>query len=405
MQHTKFTRIGIFSSIILAVFLSLLSLCAISLYFANDAANSSASISHSNSPTSANWQLINLEKNTITGQIASYFGIYPRILQEILPVNLAGPTAQLGRSIVTSQRTFQQVVTFMLGYPVTTANANAATNRASATPGAHQRFIPIQSLPTQKLFFLSSEQAAINPQIYLQLQNIFKNVVQLDPHLRHSERFNVIYDHAGHILLATVTLHHQTLQAIRYTNSKGITGYYTPSGHALFSSAFLTAPVKYTRISDGFTLHRWHPILHLYRPHYGIDYAAPTGTPIHAVSDGRISFVGWGGGYGNAVVIRHDNSYQSLYAHMSRFAASVKPGQWVRRGDIIGFVGSTGLATGPHLHFGLYQYGKPLNPSLILPKTNRPLMVSQRDLPDFLVKANQLLTRLAFVQNRNVANG
>ncbi len=211
----------------------------------------------------------------------------------------------------------------------------------------------------------------------------------------------MICDRAGHILLASVNYGHRSFQAIRYTNSQGYTGYYTPNGKALFKTLFLKAPVKYTRISDKFTTHRWHPILHLFRPHYGIDYAAPHGTPIRAVGSGQINFAGKNGGYGNVIVIRHDSRYQSLYAHLSQFARIVKPGQWVSQGQIIGYVGSTGLATGPHLHFGFYDNGQAINPDKILNKAQAPVYIAHQDLSDFIAKSNHLFTQLAYNQSHN----
>ena len=213
----------------------------------------------------------------------------------------------------------------------------------------------------------------------------------------------MIYDQAGRIRLATVARHRHTIEAVRFTDSSGHTGYYTPTGKALLKSLFLTTPVNYTRISDRFTFHRWHPILHITRPHYGIDYAAPAGTPIRAISSGHVSFTGWNGGYGNTVIINHGSHYQSLYAHIRLRGYTVKTGQWVMQGQIIGYVGSTGLATGPHLHFGLYEYGQAINPARVLPKSNLPTSVAQRDFQDFLAQTNRLLTQLALAQGHYVA--
>ena len=266
----------------------------------------------------------------------------------------------------------------------------AQVNQAPALP---------KDTASQKLFFASSAHLKTTSPIYRQVQNIFKGVAPLHSRLRRGERFSVIYDQAGRILLATVTLHRHTVEAVRFTDSSGYTGYYTPTGQALFKSLFLTTPVNYTRISDRFTLHRWHPILHITRPHYGIDYAAPTGTPIHAISSGRVSYTGWNGGYGNTVIINHGSRYQSLYAHIRRHSYTVKSGQWVKQGQIIGYVGSTGLATGPHLHFGLYEYGRAINPDLVLPKSNPPTRLAQNDLQDFLTQTNRLLTKLALAEN------
>lgn len=271
-------------------------------------------------------------------------------------------------------------------------------------PDSHRNATSPQSAPlgipspTQLTPYLTLTK--INAPLYRQLQSIFKDIIRSNPNAYPQERFGVVSDPTGQILLATLTLHHQTFKAIRYTNSDGYTGYYTPTGQALFKSIFLSAPLKYARISDNYSAHRWHPILHLRRPHYGIDYAAPEGTPIRAIGNGQISFAGQDGGYGKAVIIQHSNQYQSLYAHMSHIRYSIKPGQWVTQGQIIGYVGSTGLSTGPHLHFGLYRYGHAVNPEIVLPKSDPPTAIATRDLPDFLAKTNQLLMQLALEKNQ-----
>lgn len=251
--------------------------------------------------------------------------------------------------------------------------------------------------PSKLKYISSTQNKQINQHLYQQLKNIFKNVVSLDQTLSKTQ-YSLICDRAGHILLATVNHNNRHFQAIRYTNSQGYTGYYTPNGKALFKTFFLKAPVQYTRISDQFTTRRWHPILHLFRPHFGIDYAAPTGTPIRAVGSGHVNFAGKDGGYGNVVVIQHDNRYQSLYAHLSRFASFIKQGQWVNQGQIIGYVGSTGLATGPHLHFGFYDNGRAINPAKILNKAQAPAYIAQEDRSDFIAKTNHLFTQLAYNQ-------
>jgi len=140
--------------------------------------------------------------------------------------------------------------------------------------------------------------------------------------------------------------------------------YYDQRGRSL-SRFFLKVPLRYTRISDKFTNKRWHPILKIYRAHLGIDFAAPRGRKIHAAADGKIIFKGKKGGYGNAIIIRHKDGYKSLYGHMEKFA-HVRVGQWVKQGKLIGYVGSTGLSTGPHLHFGLYRYSRAINPAKVL---------------------------------------
>jgi murein DD-endopeptidase MepM/ murein hydrolase activator NlpD len=125
-------------------------------------------------------------------------------------------------------------------------------------------------------------------------------------------------------------------------------------------------PLRHARITSSFSYRRWHPILHRYRPHHGTDFGARRGTPLLAVNKGRVSFAGWMGGYGKVVKIKHPGGYESLYAHQSRIR--VKRGQRVSKGDIIGYVGSTGRSTGPHLHFGLMKNGRWINPMKVLRK-------------------------------------
>jgi len=138
--------------------------------------------------------------------------------------------------------------------------------------------------------------------------------------------------------------------------------YYNAKGQEI-ESFFLSQPCKYTRISDRFTYKRWHPILHIYRAHLGIDFAAPIGTPVHAAANGTIIFAGRKGGYGNCIIIRHIDGYKTLYAHLKKFARSIRRGKYVKRGKTIGYVGTTGLSTGPHLHFGLYKNNHAINPA------------------------------------------
>jgi murein DD-endopeptidase MepM/ murein hydrolase activator NlpD len=166
--------------------------------------------------------------------------------------------------------------------------------------------------------------------------------------------------------------------------------YYAPNGLAM-RKAFLRAPVEFTRVSSQFNPHRLHPILQTIRGHMGTDYAAPTGTPVHASGDGRVSFAGRRGGYGNAIVLAHTNSISTLYGHMSRFAkqsASVR----VQQGDVIGYVGMTGLATGPHLHYEYLVNGMHKNPQTVQLPGAEPLRAES--LQRFLSESAPLLSRL-----------
>jgi murein DD-endopeptidase MepM/ murein hydrolase activator NlpD len=162
--------------------------------------------------------------------------------------------------------------------------------------------------------------------------------------------------------------------------------YYTSKGQAL-GRAYLRFPVSFTRISSGFSHARLHPVLNRTRPHYGVDFAAPTGTPVRAVADGRIEMAAWHGGNGRYVQIRHDGTFESGYGHLSRIASGIRPGATVRQGTVIGYVGSTGLATGPHLHFVMYKNDKYIDPmSAAVPRTRSLTGESARRFSDMVRK-------------------
>ena len=170
-----------------------------------------------------------------------------------------------------------------------------------------------------------------------------------------------VYVKDGPIQAALFTNSGKQYRAVRYVDPDGGAHYYTPDGRSMHK-AFLRAPLEFTRISSGFNLARRHPILNTIRAHKGIDYAAPIGTPVRAAGDGRIAYVGPKGGYGNLVEIDHSRGITTVYGHLSRFAKGLRAGQHVTQGSVIAFVGMTGLATGPHLHYEIWRNGQRVNP-------------------------------------------
>ncbi len=153
--------------------------------------------------------------------------------------------------------------------------------------------------------------------------------------------------------------------------------YYDDKGREV-EGFLLKRPVRNARITSKFTLRRYHPVLKKYRAHLGVDFAARKGTPVMAAGSGRVIFAGRKGGYGNVVIIRHSDGYKTLYAHLSKFRRGIKRGKYVKQGQIIGYVGNTGLSTGPHLHFGLYKYNRPINPLRIVKITKSKLSSKKR---------------------------
>jgi len=196
----------------------------------------------------------------------------------------------------------------------------------------------------------------------------------------------------GRILAARYDGNAGKHEAVYFESAHGRGGYYHPDGTSV-EGQFLMSPVWQGRVTSPFSNARRHPILKITRPHHGIDYAAPTGTPIWAVADGTVIHRGRAGGFGNLVKVRHRNGYVSLYAHMSRFAKDLRVGQSVRQKQVIGYVGQTGLATGPHVCFRLNKDGRYVNPLNVRGLATRE-PVSAKLMPRFEAARHMLLAEL-----------
>jgi murein DD-endopeptidase MepM/ murein hydrolase activator NlpD len=221
--------------------------------------------------------------------------------------------------------------------------------------------------------FEAAEAAEMSDTVALKLAQIFAWDIDFVLDIREGDQFTAVYEqiyqdgtylHDGEILAAEFVNSGKVYRAVRFVNEDGRAGYYAPDGKPM-RKAFLRAPVEFTRVSSGFNPHRRHPILNLIRGHMGTDYAAPVGTPVHAAGDGRVSFKGERGGYGNAVVLSHGDSVATLYGHLSRFAKNLRVGSYVQQGEVIGYVGMSGLATGPHLHYEYLMNGVHKNPQTV----------------------------------------
>jgi len=195
-----------------------------------------------------------------------------------------------------------------------------------------------------------------------------------------------VYVGPGRILAARFDGAAGDFSAFYFEPEKGHGGYYRPDGRSV-ERQFLQAPLRYSRISSSYTSARRHPILKITRPHHGIDYAAPVGTPLWAVADGKIIYRGWAGGFGNLVKIRHSNGYVSYYAHLSRFASGLAVGSAVQQKQVIGYVGSSGLATGPHVCFRVAKDGHFVNPARLqiplgvpVPRDRQHIFETTRDV-------------------------
>ncbi|MEO4048815.1 peptidoglycan DD-metalloendopeptidase family protein [Pseudomonas sp. CAU 1711] len=248
--------------------------------------------------------------------------------------------------------------------------------------------------------FLSAKRAGLSHSLTMDLANIFGYDIDFALDIREGDEFELIYEEqvvndkrvgSGNILSARFTNRGKTYSAVRYTNKQGVTSYYNADGTSM-RKAFIRTPVDFARISSKFSMGRRHPILNKIRAHKGVDYAAPRGTPIKAAGDGRIQLAGRKGGYGNTVIIQHGNSYRTLYAHMQGFAKGIRTGGSVKQGQIIGYIGTTGLSTGPHLHYEFQVNGRHVDPlSQKLPMAD-PIARSEKQR--FLQLSKPLMARM-----------
>ena len=205
----------------------------------------------------------------------------------------------------------------------------------------------------------AAEKSGVPIPIIMQMVDVFGWDIDFAVALREGDSFRLIYEEFnldgeklgnGNIVAAQFINRGEVYQAFHFTDPKGNANYYTPEGESM-RGTFLRTPVEFSRISSRFSKNRFHPILKKWRSHKGVDYAAPKGTPIRSTADGVIKHVGNNGGYGKTVIISHAGRFSTLYAHMSGYRKGVRSGSSIKQGEIIGYVGSTGLATGPHLHY------------------------------------------------------
>ena len=248
--------------------------------------------------------------------------------------------------------------------------------------------------------FVDGRRANLSGRLIMEFADIFGYDIDFAQDLHAGDQFSVVYEQLykknkklrdGDILAAEFVSQGQRYRAVRFTTPEGNTAYYTPNGQSL-RKAFIRTPVDFARISSPFNLRRLHPILHTIRAHKGVDYAAGTGTPIKATGDGKISFYGVKNGYGRVAMINHGAGVETLYGHLSRFRAGLSSGSRVRQGQVIGYVGKSGLATAPHLHYEFRINGIHKNPLTVpLPRANP---VSPRNMTAFRAQSSTLIAAL-----------
>ncbi len=257
--------------------------------------------------------------------------------------------------------------------------------------------------------FSATKNAGIPNTIALDMAKIFSYDIDFAQDIRAGDEFELIYEEkiagetvvgTGNILSARFTNRGKVYTAVHYTDKQGNSSYYAADGSSL-RKAFIRTPVDFARISSRFSNGRKHPILNKIRAHKGVDYAAPRGTPIKATGDGKIALAGRKGGYGNTVVIKHGQSYQTLYAHMNGFAKGIRAGSNVKQGQIIGYIGTTGLSTGPHLHYEFQVNGVHVDPLSQKMPISEPIHTSEKQR--FVQHSAPLLAKLDQYKNTQLA--
>jgi len=281
---------------------------------------------------------------------------------------------------------------------------------ASEKPVALEARQIMRSGDIEGSLFGATDAADVPDRIASEMAEALSGDIDFHKDLRRGDHFSLVYEafyldgqlvKTGRLLAAEFTNQGKVHQALYFKDGQGREGYFTPDGQSL-KRAFLKSPMPFSRVSSGFTGARFHPVLQIWRAHKGIDYAAPTGAPVRAVADAKVEFVGRQGGYGNLVVLKHQGTYSTAYGHLSRFGKGLKRGAGVSQGQVIGYVGSTGLASGPHLHYEFRVNNVQQNPLALKLPTSYPL--DARAKAQFAGKAQPLVKNLNLLRNTNLAS-
>lgn len=286
-------------------------------------------------------------------------------------------------------------------------NGDGFTTRT--LPAQTEKRIQIRTGEIETNLFAATDEAGLPDPAANQLADIFGGDVDFHRDLRKGDKFTVIYEmnyingepvRTGRILSAEFVNHGHTFRAAYFQTDENSGGYYSPDGKSM-RKAFLRSPLEFSRVSSGFSLARFHPILNKWRAHKGVDYAAPMGTKVKVTSDGVVAFVGREHGYGNVVIVDHQSHFSTVYGHLSRFAGGLHKGQHVSQGQVIAYVGMTGLATGPHLHYEFRINGIQHDPLKVALPDGKPISDAQKTA--FEQATKQLFGELDTYRNTRIA--
>ncbi len=270
--------------------------------------------------------------------------------------------------------------------------------------------ISMKSGEIRSSLFGATDAAGVPDAIATQMAEVFSSDIDFHLDIRKGDRFTVVYEtvysngepvKTGRVLAAEFINQGHAYRALYFQDREGHEGYYTPDGKSL-RKAFLRSPLEFSRVTSGFSSARLHPVLQTWRAHKGVDYGAPTGTKVRATADATVAVAGKQGGYGNVVILQHGGSNSTVYGHLSAFANGVRQGSRVKQGDVIGYVGATGMATGPHLHYEFRVAGVQRNPLTVPMPQAFPIAMQYKN--DFLTSAKPLMNQLEMLRGLNLAS-
>jgi len=286
---------------------------------------------------------------------------------------------------------------------------NGGGFQTSSVPAQLEKRVFMRTGEIKSTLYAATDAAGLSDPVANQMADLFGGDIDFHRDLRKGDKFTVVYEvnyfngeavRSGRILAAEFINQNRTYRTVYFQTSSTTGDYYTPDGKSMHK-AFLRSPIEFSRVSSGFSTSRFHPILNKWRSHKGVDYAAPMGTKVKVTSDGIVALVGKQSGYGNVIMVNHQGRYSTVYGHLSRFAAGLHRGQHVGQGEVIGYVGMTGLATGPHLHYEFRIDGAQRDPLRVALPDGAPVSEAQKSA--FLEGTHELNDRLAMLRNTKLA--
>ena len=286
---------------------------------------------------------------------------------------------------------------------------NGSGFKTSSLPAQLEQRVFMRTGDIKTTLYAATDAAGLSDPVANQMADIFGGDIDFHHDLRKGDKFTVVYAvdysngepvRSGRILAAEFINQGHAYRTVYYETSSTTGDYFTPDGKSMHK-AFLRSPLEFSRISSGFSLSRFHPILNKWRSHKGVDFAAPMGAKVKVTSDGIVAVVGQQHGYGNVIMINHAGRYSTVYGHLSRFAAGLHRGQHVSQGEVIGYVGMTGLATGPHLHYEFRVDGIQRDPIHVALPNGAPVREDQKTA--FVESTRELNDRLNMIRNTRLA--